>query len=58
MTSSERGCPSGSGRIFPAPREDLFEMNTPGRIVARSLNFLSPWIAAGGVFCLARKQSK
>jgi len=33
-------------------------MNTPGRIVARSLNFLSPWIAAGGVFCLARKQSK
>jgi hypothetical protein len=39
----------------PLHGEGLYEMNAPGRAGAWVLNSLSPWIAAAGIFCLARK---
>lgn len=33
-----------------------YRLKLPGRVVARVLHRLSPWLGSGGVFCLARKE--
>ncbi|MEJ2033799.1 MAG: class I SAM-dependent methyltransferase [Deltaproteobacteria bacterium] len=41
---------------FPQFQGAAYRLNGPGKILALTLNSLSRWLLAGGVFCLARKQ--
>jgi len=42
----------------PLQARQLYEMNAGGKVVAFLLNTLSPWIAASGVLCVARKPDR
>lgn len=56
---SEKGMSLGIWADFPPLHaRQLYEMNTGGKMVALLLNTLSPWIAASGVLCVARKTGK
>jgi SAM-dependent methyltransferase len=53
---SERKMSLGIWSDFPPLHgQGLYEMNAVGRTVSWVLNSLSPWIAASGVLCIARK---
>jgi hypothetical protein len=56
---SEKGMSLGIWADFPPLHaRQLYEMNAGGKMVALLLNTLSPWIAASGVLCVARKTGK
>jgi SAM-dependent methyltransferase len=53
---SEKGMSLGIWADFPPLQtQQLYGMNVGGKMVAFLLNTLSPWIAASGVLCVARK---
>ena len=56
---SEKSMSLGIWADFPPLQaRQLYEMNAGGKIVAFLLNALSPWIAAAGVLCVARKPDR
>lgn len=53
---SEKGMSLGIWSDFPPLQADqLYGLNAGGKAIAVPLNILSPWIAASGVLCVARK---
>jgi hypothetical protein len=56
---SEKGMSLGIWADFPPLQtEQLYGMNVGGKVIAVLLNTLSPWIAASGVLCVARKPAR
>jgi hypothetical protein len=56
---SEKGTSLGIWADFPPLQaRKLYEMNAGGTVVAFLLNTLSPWIAASGVLCVAKKPDR
>ena len=56
---TEKGMSLGIWADFPPLQaRQLYEMNAGGKIVAFLLNTLSPWIAAAGILCVARKPGR
>ena len=40
---------------FVLPHPGTWELNGPGRVLARILNGISPWLSCAGILCVARK---